>query len=114
VVSPKTSEYSGEAFYRVQVAQLRELRRPGSLTYLGSDERFHYLRVWNKVVREGEVQYVALRKRDCQVADEASIDSELAYRKDFFSSHPWRKVSVDGVACSVPPRIKFVSAHSEK
>jgi hypothetical protein len=110
VVSPKESEYSGRRFYLVQVGQLGELRGRSSLTYLGSDERFHYLRVWNKAGRAGEVQYIALSKPDCQVFDVASIESEIAYRPEHFTYHPWRSVTVDGSICIVRSRSEQESA----
>jgi hypothetical protein len=109
VVSPKSSEYAGERFYLVQVVQLGELRRRASLTYLGTDERFHYLRVWNKAARDREVQYVALSKPDCQVSDAAPIESEVAYKPEHFTYHPWRHVDVGGSVCIVRSRSEQLS-----
>jgi len=102
-VSPKASEYAGRAFHLVRVNQLRQLRDPLSLTYLGSDERFHYLRVWNKAVRAGEVQYVVLNRPDCDVSDPATLESERTYQPEHFTYHPWRKVVIRGNACVVRP-----------
>lgn len=103
-VRPRASSYSTQSFYLVRVDQLPALRRPASLTYLGSDERFHYLRVWNKAGRAAEIQFVALHKPDCQVAEEASIESEVAYRTAPFAEHYWRHATVVDHRCVVGPR----------
>ena len=100
------NDYTDDPFYLLHVNQLRELRRPSSLTYLGSDVAFHYFRVWNKARREGEVQFVALRKADCDVTGEAAIDSEVAYVRTIFPSHDWRHAIVDKETCMVGPRLE--------
>jgi len=110
-VSPR-NDYTDHEFYLVHVNQLQELRRPSSLTYLGSDAGFHYFQVWNKAGREREVQFVALRKTDCHVSGEASIDSEVAYRTAPFAVHPWRHALVENGACAVGPRTQPQSVTS--
>jgi hypothetical protein len=103
--SPASGEYGGQDFFVLEVGQLAELRRAESLTYLGSDARFHYLRVWSKLGHPDEIQLVALLKEACTVVDEQPIDAdepklELKYDPSRRPAHT--AVKVAGNACVVP------------
>ena len=107
--SPKTGEYGVQDFFILDVRQLAEVRGASSLTYLGSDERLHYLRVWNKIGHPDEVNWIALRKEACTVVDEQPIDTdepkfEVKYDPDRRPIN--RDVKVMGDVCFVPGLLK--------
>jgi hypothetical protein len=69
---------SPQTYHVVRSDQLGRLRRAPSLTYVGTQQGFHFFRTWNKVLNPGEIQLVAVRLNQCSVANPQSIDAEEA------------------------------------
>ena len=68
-------------FYIVRREQLPRIRRAGSLTYLGTQNGFHFFRAWNKVLKESEIDHVAVQLEQCEVSEPLRIDEEHTHHR---------------------------------
>jgi hypothetical protein len=82
-----TSEQCGtctrlhEEFYIVRSEQLPRIRKARLLTYLGTQDGFHFLRSWNKMLKHAEIDHVAIRLDECDVSEPRRIDEEHERRR---------------------------------
>jgi hypothetical protein len=74
-------------YYILEPKNLPKARSFHTLSYLGSIENFHLMRVWSKVsYSEDEIHFFAIEKEKCVVINENTIEDEFAthggsYRK---------------------------------
>jgi hypothetical protein len=87
------SGWSAE-FYIVRPDQLPRIRRARSLTYLGTQNGFHFFRAWNKMLKESEIDHVAMQLEQCEVSEPLRIDEEDTH-------HRHRRVEMRDGQCSV-------------
>ena len=78
---PAKSEERFGQFYVVRADQLVRVRRSQHLSYVGTQEGLHFFRAWNKLVKPGEVDRVAVYLRECEVTNPRRIDDEVALRR---------------------------------
>ena len=83
-----------EEFYIVRREQLARIRRAQGLTYLGTQNGFHFLRAWNKMLKEAEIDHVAVQLEQCEVSAPLPIDEERTH-------HRHRRVELRDAQCVV-------------
>jgi hypothetical protein len=83
-----------QSFYIVRREQLARIRRAHGLTYLGTQNGFHFFQAWNKMVKEGEIDHVAVHLEQCEVSDPLLIDEERTHRRH-------RRVELRDAQCMV-------------
>jgi hypothetical protein len=83
-----------EEFYIVPREQLARIRRAHSLTYLGTQNGFHFFRGWNKMLKEAEIDHVAVQLEQCEVSGPLRIDEERTHRR-------YRRVELRDAQCMV-------------
>jgi len=69
-------------YYIVSAAQLPRVRRHQSLTYEGTADGYHFIRAWNKMLREGEIDHLAVLVSECQVTNPRPIAEEAKIQSD--------------------------------
>jgi hypothetical protein len=83
-----------QEFYIVRSEQLPRIRKAYSLTYLGTQDGFHFFRSWNKMLKEAEIDHVAIRLDECEVSEPLRIDEEHERRR-------YRDVEMHDAPCVV-------------
>lgn len=68
-------------FHIVRREQLPRIRKAYSLTYLGTQNGFHFFRAWNKLLKRGEIDHVALQLEQCEINEPLLIDEEDTHRR---------------------------------
>jgi hypothetical protein len=81
-------------FYLVGAEQLKRVRGPSGLTYLGTDADHHFFRAWNKLLEPPEVDHVAVPLSQCAVTEPRTLDAEHAEPRE-------RKLDPSSASCVV-------------
>lgn len=87
-------------FFIVEPYQLHKARKAESLTYLGSEEKYHLFCVWSKVrLSEDEIHSFAVARDQCHVENERTIKDE--YESHFTPPLTYRVVKISEGKCIV-------------
>jgi hypothetical protein len=96
--------YNAIEYYVVKVADLRNVRKPGSLTYVGSTNKYHLIHMWSYVLPNDEIYNFAIKKDKCIISDEVTPEEEDKYVTE--SRKGWRKIDILNGKCIIPGRKK--------
>ena len=70
-----------------------------SISYLGSDDNFHFFYNWEKFYESNEVRSFAIRIDKCKVINPRKIDEEYNFVE---KAGGWRRPIIDSCGCNVP------------
>jgi hypothetical protein len=66
------------------------------ITYLGSDETYHYFHNWQKFYEKNDIGNVAILSNKCNVINPRKIDIEL---RNVNMGQSWRELIIDSCGC---------------
>jgi hypothetical protein len=66
------------------------------ITYLGSDENYHYFHNWQKAYEQNDIGNVAIIINKCKIINPRQMDDEI---HNVNKGQPWRELIIDSCGC---------------
>jgi len=93
-------KYGHITYHIVEDSELNKARKSDTLTYVGSTDNFHLMRVWSKIAPvKGEIHFFAINKSGCSVCGESSPEAEQLFVET--NRKGWREVILIDDHCKV-------------
>ena len=98
----ETITYNKTTYFVVTADDLKKVKNPSPLSYLGSLENYHLFRIWNKRDLYGSghvgsmITFFAAKKSECTICEEKSPSQEYM--------RSWRDVKFENGKCIVECR----------